>query len=527
MSKGRRVLGAFGGLRRVSAHAPLRVKLMAAMLVLSTVAVVGTSAAATAVLRSYLFNRVDGQLHRFTNNSMPYLTGTATADSSIFAPRTGTGTGTGTGTSTGTGSSDPARPFNRPRLSTQYFAVTRDVNGVEIRRESSQLDTPTAAPRLPAITIQQAKDRSGESFNVLAQNSKEPRWRVMVTPLADGSGSLTLALSLDDVDGTLSHLERILWGVGLAVLALTGLGAYLIVRTSLRPLRQVEITAEAIAGGDFSRRVPPNPVRTEVGRLSHAVNVMLGRIETSMQEREESAAAAQASEERMRRFVTDASHELRTPLTSIRGFAELYRQGAMSRPEQFPALMARIEGEAMRMGLLVEDLLLLARLDQQRPLEREAVDLVAIAGDTVMAARAAHPDRRVEVRMISPEEDPPGVIGDDARLRQIAGNLVTNACTHTPAGSGVRVGVGSVLDRNGRQWALPEVADDGPGLSAQECERVFERFYRTDTSRNRSTGGSGLGLSIVAALVAAHGGNVTVQSDPGAGAVFRVLLPVV
>jgi two-component system OmpR family sensor kinase len=218
---------------------------------------------------------------------------------------------------------------------------------------------------------------------------------------------------------------------------------------------------------------------------------------------------------------------LRTPLTSIRGFAELYRQGAMSTPEQFPALMARIEGEATRMGLLVEDLLLLARLDQQRPLEREAVDLVAIAGDTVVAARAAHPDRRVEVRMISPEEDPPGVIGDDARLRQIAGNLVTNACTHTPAGTDVRVGVGSVVDRTGKQWALLEVADDGPGLSAQECDRVFERFYRTDTSRNRSTGGSGLGLSIVAALVAAHGGNVTVASNPGSGAVFRVLLPVV
>jgi two-component system OmpR family sensor kinase len=517
MSTVRRFLGGFGGLRRLSAHTPLRVKLMAAMLVLSTVAVVGTSAAATAVLRSYLYNRVDNQLHRFTNNSMPYLTGTASPDSSIFVPR-----GSGGGNN-----GDANRPFNRPRFSTTYFAVTRDVNGVEIRRESSQLDVPTAAPRLPATTIAQARNRNGEPFTVRAQNSKQPRWRVMVTPLADGSGSLTLALSLDEVDATLSHLERILGAVGLAVLALTGLGAYVIVRTSLRPLREVEATAEAIAGGDMSRRVPANPVRTEVGRLSHAVNVMLGQIETALKEREESAADAQASEERMRRFITDASHELRTPLTSIRGFAELYRQGAASAPEQIPGLMARIEGEATRMGLLVEDLLLLARLDQQRPLEREPVDLVAIAGDTVMSARAAHPDRTVQVRMLTPDEDPPGVMGDDARLRQIAGNLVTNACTHTPAGTDVRVGVGSVVDQNGRQWALLEVADDGPGLSPQECERVFERFYRTDSSRNRSTGGSGLGLSIVAALVAAHGGNVTVQSEPGAGAIFRVLLPVV
>jgi two-component system OmpR family sensor kinase len=519
----RRLRRFIGGLRRVSAHTPLRVKLMAALLVLSTVAVVATSAAATAVLRSYLFSRVDNQLHRYTNNSMPYLAGTSSTGS-IFAPRTGTGAAATT--APGTSTEPTGRPFNRSRFPTAYFAVTRDVNGVEIRRESSQLDVPTAAPRLPAMTIDQAKNRSGEPFNVLAQNSKQPRWRVMVTPLSDGSGSLTLALSLDEVDGTLSHLERILWGVGLAVLALTGLAAYLIVRTSLRPLREVEVTAEAIAGGDMSRRVPPNPVRTEVGRLSHAVNVMLGQIETALKEREESAAAAQASEERMRRFITDASHELRTPLTSIRGFAELYRQGAMSAPEQIPGLMSRIEGEATRMGLLVEDLLLLARLDQQRPLEREAVDLVAIAGDTVMAARAAHPDRTVEVRMICPDEDPPGVMGDDARLRQIAGNLVTNACTHTPAGTDVRVGVGSVVDPNGQQWALLEVADDGPGLSTQECERVFERFYRTDTSRNRSTGGSGLGLSIVAALVAAHGGNVTVQSAPGTGAVFRVHLPV-
>jgi two-component system OmpR family sensor kinase len=251
---------------------------------------------------------------------------------------------------------------------------------------------------------------------------------------------------------------------------------------------------------------------------------MLGRIESAVTEKEATAAAAQASEERMRRFIADASHELRTPLTSIRGFAELYRQGAVQNPEQVPGLLARIEDEATRMGLLVEDLLLLARLDQARPIERVPVDLVAVATDAVVAAQVSHPDRRVEVRVVGEADLPPDVLGDDARLRQIAGNLIQNACTHTPAGTPVRVSVGA-MQENGSRWAVLEVADDGPGLTAEECDRVFERFYRTDASRNRRTGGSGLGLSIVAALVAAHGGRVDVQSAPGAGATFRVRLP--
>jgi two-component system OmpR family sensor kinase len=284
----------------------------------------------------------------------------------------------------------------------------------------------------------------------------------------------------------------------------------------------VEATARAIAAGDLSRRVPDHPRRTEIGQVSAAVNVMLSQIETSVREREGSAAAARTSEERMRRFVTDASHELRTPLTSIRGFAELYRQGAAA-PENVPSLIRRIEDEATRMGLLVEDLLLLARLDQQRPLERVPVDLVTVATDAVHAARAADPERLIEVGVLG-DDDPPGVIGDEGRLRQIADNLVGNACTHTPPGTPVRVGVGAETS-NGRSWAVLEVADSGPGLSAEESARVFERFYRTDTSRARRTGGTGLGLSIVAALVAAHGGDVSVRSSPGQGATFRVRLP--
>lgn len=218
----------------------------------------------------------------------------------------------------------------------------------------------------------------------------------------------------------------------------------------------------------------------------------------------------------MRRFVADASHELRTPLTTIRGFAELYRQGASS---DTAMLMDRIESESRRMGILVEDLLMLARLDAQRPLERKPVDLLALAADAVHDARAVAPDRVVGLEVF----DGPGtpeVFGDDARLRQVLGNLVTNALTHTPADARITVRVGTIGSD-----AVLEVLDTGPGLSEADRARVFERFYRADTSRTRSSGGSGLGLSIVAALVAAHGGRVEVESAVGAGSTFRVLIP--
>jgi two-component system OmpR family sensor kinase len=229
----------------------------------------------------------------------------------------------------------------------------------------------------------------------------------------------------------------------------------------------------------------------------------------------------------MRRFVADASHELRTPLTTIRGFAELYRQGAARDPAELDRLMRRIEDQAARMGLLVEDLLLLARLDTQRPLDRQPVDLLALAADAVNDARAVAPDRRIELVLGGDDGDPstpPVVLGDDRRLRQVLANLVNNALTHTPAGRPIEVRVGaSTLD--GRPGAAVEVVDHGPGLAPEQAERVFERFYRADPARSPADGGSGLGLSIVAALVAVHGGTVQVDSVPGRGARFRVVLP--
>ena len=374
---------------------------------------------------------------------------------------------------------------------------------------------------------------AGEAVTVPATGG-DGRWRVAVQPLRDGSGSVVVAASLDGVDGTIRQLRLIDLVVSVVVLAvLAGVGV-VIVRASLRPLVEIEQTARAIAAGDLTRRVPDRDPRTEVGRLGRALNTMLAQIESAFGARAASEASARRSEEaarrsedRMRRFVADASHELRTPLTTIRGFAELYRQGGSRDPAELDRLMRRIEDQAARMGLLVEDLLLLARLDQQRPLDRHPVDLLALAADAVHDARAVAPDRRIELVLGGENGDRETalvVLGDDQRLRQVLANLVNNALTHTPAGSPVEVRVGaSTLD--GRPGAAVEVVDHGPGLAPGQAERVFERFYRADPARSPADGGTGLGLSIVAALVAVHGGTVGVDTVPGRGARFRVVLP--
>jgi two-component system OmpR family sensor kinase len=288
------------------------------------------------------------------------------------------------------------------------------------------------------------------------------------------------------------------------------------VHRSLRPLVEVEQTAAAIAAGELDRRIPQRDPRTEVGRLSLALNGMLAQIQRAVASSESSAEQARTSEDRMRRFITDASHELRTPLTTIRGFAELYRQGAARDVE---LLMNRIESESARMGLLVEDLLLLARLDAQRPLERNRVDLLALASDAVHDARSVAPSRDINMEVF----DGPGtpeVLGDEARLRQVLSNLVANALQHTPESAAISVRVGTEADN-----AVLQVCDEGPGMSGEDARRVFERFYRTDSSRARSSGGTGLGLSIVDSLVYAHGGTVSVTTAPGKGCRFTVNLP--
>jgi two-component system OmpR family sensor kinase len=327
---------------------------------------------------------------------------------------------------------------------------------------------------------------------------------------------VTVAYDLSDVQETVRSLVWLQLGIGAAVLMVLGLAEFWSVHRSLRPLMEVEQTAAAIAAGQLARRVPERDPRTEVGRLSSALNGMLAQIQRALASSESSAEQARNSEERMRRFITDASHELRTPLTTIRGFAELYRQGAARDMEM---VMSRVESESRRMGLLVDDLLQLARLDAQRPIEQNRVDLLALASDAVHDAQAIAPKRNITMEVF----DGPGtpeVLGDEPRLRQVLGNLVTNALQHTPESADITVRVGTEGDD-----AIVEVVDEGPGMSQEDALRIFERFYRTDSSRARISGGTGLGLSIVDSLVLAHDGTVTVTTAPGQGCRFYVSLP--
>ncbi len=332
----------------------------------------------------------------------------------------------------------------------------------------------------------------------------------LVTVRDLGPQYLAVGIPLTDMSATLSRLLWLELAIGaLALIAAAGIG-WRLVQVTLKPLAQIEATAGAIADGDLTKRVADEDQSTEVGRLGHSLNVMLGRIEASFAERE-------ASERRLRQFVADASHELQTPLTSVRGYAELFRRGAVDRPADLANAMHRIEAESERMGVLVDDLLLLARLDQGRPLMRERVDVGAAARELAGDAQVVAPDRPITVTV----DGDVTVTGDGVRLRQIITNLLSNARTHTPAGTRVDVGIRRMGDD-----VLIQVADTGPGLSTDHLQRVFERFFRADPSRARTSGGSGLGLSIVAAIARAHGGDAQVESSPGNGATFTVRLPV-
>jgi two-component system OmpR family sensor kinase len=345
------------------------------------------------------------------------------------------------------------------------------------------------------------------------------KWRMVAEPVRrpDGQATLYLAVRLDYQTTTVAKLAVVDIIVSTAVLAaLAGVG-YLLVRASLRPLREVETVAAAISAGQLGERVPAGDTRTETGRLAQAFNTMLTHVERAFVDREAAARRDRESEARMRRFVTDASHELRTPLTSIRGFAELYRQGAAGDPSDVDRYMRRIEAESARMGLLIDDLLLLARLDQRQPLSTRPVDLAALAAEVVHDVRAAGPDRQIEVQAA---DGPLTVAGDEPRLRRVVAGLVSNAVTHTPPGTPVTVRVAG--DGTG---VVLEVADAGPGMDPEQAARVFDRFYRADPARGRQTGGSGLGLAVADAIVAAHGGTIDVDTAPGAGTTFRVHLP--
>ncbi|GID99228.1 sensor histidine kinase [Paractinoplanes durhamensis] len=497
-------------LRQVS----LRTKLIASVLILVVAALTLISSASTYALHNYLLQRLDDSLQIYAQT----LAGT--------------------------------RAGNIP-VPGDYYVSFSSIDGVR-RNDPIAGDRSLEAKDFPPLVtgLENVYAVMGQPYTVRSPNGKV-YWRVLVDTNNAGT-VIQVAEKLSVIEKAITWIVwvDVLVGVGVLI-ALASVGAA-IVRQSLIPLVQIERTAAAIAAGDLTQRVPDpeahdgEPV-TELGRLSRALNAMLTQIEAAFTARAESESAALASEAiakdaagaalasesravrseaKMRQFVADASHELRTPLTTIRGFAELYRQGAVTGAEDVARLVRRIEDEASRMGLLVEDLLLLARLDRERPLELGPVELPVLALDAVHAARATAPDRSIELE-IRDEPEHLVAVGDELRLRQVIGNLMTNALVHTPPEAAVVVRLFAAPDNR----AVIEIADTGPGLSAEQKAHVFERFYRADEARtrrvDRTETGTGLGLAIVAAIVHAHDGTVEVDSEPGAGATFRVTLPAV
>lgn len=425
------------------------------------------------------------------------------------------------------------RPLQRPIPGNNRVYVYGAGDGT-LLWAAATLDAPDGEPRLGSVTSLPA--RAGNRAFTVPGSSGD--WRVRVTrvsSVADGDAFAVNAISLREVAATERRMGLIDAGVTALVLTLMAAAAASVVRVGLRPLTRMERIAAQIAAGDLSRRVTDADPHTEPGRLGMALNTMLARIE-------EALAYRSACEQRLRSFLADASHELRTPLTSIQGFAELYRRGGAAPGPALDDAMGRIEAEVGRMRLLVDDLLLLARLDEERPLERDPVDLLAIAADAVRDASLRAPTRIVRLAGLDDDRDaflPVTVLGDESRLRQVLANLVANTLQHTPTHCTVVVRVGQTAGAPAGQPAaavgaepgagelmgVVEVADTGPGMTREHARRAFERLYRADPSRSRAHGGAGLGLAIVSAIVQSHSGRVELYTADGEGARFRVLLP--
>jgi two-component system OmpR family sensor kinase len=459
-----------------------------ASVVLASFAIIASDFAANAALRTYLISQVDDQLINISNTSLNRL------DRAGIAPLE---------------ADDKNSPFKilEPLrgVPTATSITLLDIDGNLIGQVGGELGGKNFA--VTGLKIAEVSQYKNRPFTIEGKDG-EPDIRALAQMLPTGMGSVIVADSLEKVDKTLSQLRFLFLILGLIALTAIALAARWIIALGLKPLEAVEDTAEAIAAGDLSARLPAAKPDTEVGRLTTSLNTMLARIEESFTARVE-------SENKLRRFVADASHELRTPLTAIRGFAELHRQGAVAGEEKTKELINRIEKESVRMSSLVEDLLLLARLDQSRELTKEPVDLNTLITEAVASARAAGPNHPIEIKLEASEIF---VLGDSQRIHQVIANLLANARTHTPNGTEI-----SITAMQGVSETTIAVSDKGPGLSKADQDRIFERFYRADPSRVRNSGeGSGLGLSIVDAVMKAHGGYVSVKSEVGQGATFTL-----
>jgi two-component system OmpR family sensor kinase len=462
----------------------LRARLVAGLVVLVTVGLVAVAATTYFEQRSFLTQRVDDQARAAVG-----FMGMVLDDDGGGYGNPGGGHGGGPGVNIPPGT----------------YGQLRDESGHVINEKVAtyQVDDAPPRPKWPASIAPHTTTTVGSTGSDL---------KYRVTADDSPNGLVVVAVPLSETTDTLNRLllvEGLV--IGAVVIALAALSWWL-VGFGLRPLDRMGDTAGAIAAGDLSRRVTPADERTEVGKLGLALNAMLAQIEQAFAERA-------ASEGRLRRFIADASHELRTPLASIRGYAELFRMGAARDPEGSATAMGRIEDEAARMGVLVEDLLTLARLDQLPDLARDPVDLTVLGGDAADDARAAAPERAIDFR--TGDDGPVVALGDASRLRQVIGNLMRNALVHTPAGTPVELTVTREADD-----AVVSVRDYGPGLPTDDSKVLFERFWRAEEGRRQGPAGAGLGLSIVHAMVTAHGGTVTARNAPGGGALFTVRLPV-
>lgn len=471
---------------------PLRLRLSVLLTGLLAVALLATGAAVTTQVRSFMTSRQDAELRAASIHLVGGALDNKAARQRAFA----------------------YVPTN------SYAVELQTVDGQYLTFFNNPEDSQNQGnePKIPALTSKDPRVISHRVFSV-GSKSGDTTWHVVAGTTRDDGATYVyaVAVSMDHTNEVIVHLELVIGLVGLlALLACAGLG-WFAVRRALRPLSEIEDTAKKIAGGDLTQRVPTPGAQDEIGSLSKSLNVMLARIEDSF-------AVRRASEERMRQFVADASHELRTPLATVRGYAELFRQGAVSEPADVRSAMRRIEDEATRMAAMVDDLLLLTRLERRHKDNTEKphtpVDLTVLAADAVQDANAIDHNREVRLHGLDGPVRPTVVLGDDAALRQVVTNLVANAITYTPAGTPIEVAVGA---KGG--IAQLHVIDHGDGIPPGLHERIFERFYRADVSRNSEHGGSGLGLAIVTAIVQSHKGEVEVRDTPGGGATFVAKIP--
>ncbi len=486
----------------------LRARLLLGLLALAALGLLVAGAVTYAEQKSFLEDRVDQQARAALPSISHQLDDQGANAPGYDGDRAGIDRGPGEG-GPPPGEGGRGGPGGGPgaavNLPPGTYGQRRDANGNVLGNVvNSYGEASLATPQIPRDL------QPGQVVTVGSSGGGDLEYRVLAEDTGDQPGITIVAVPMAEVNRTLDRLLRVEAIVIGGVLLALALLSWLIVRLGLRPLDRIGETAGAIAAGDLSRRVSPATPNTEVGRLGMSLNAMLDRLEQAFAERE-------ASENRLRRFLADASHELRTPLASIRGYAELFRIGAAREEADTENAMRRIESEAARMGVLVEDLLTLARLDEVRDVVREDVDVAQLARDAAEDARVTDPDREIDVR--APE--PAVVLGDPHQLRQVLGNLLRNALVHTPAGTPIEVTVA----RKGDDITL-EVRDHGPGLPTTDSKELFERFWRAEKGRTRGRAGAGLGLAIVSGIVAAHNGSVSARNAPGGGADFVVELPV-